>query len=122
MVRYSFYADHPSTEEDWLSLFTEDALIEGLRGYHVGVAGVKEFAGRAINRAPGEQSRHLMTNFRIDGDGDEGTMVAYSLRYTTSWTDPAKTGISGISVYDCDVRKVDGTWKFKRRTVKQDKR
>ncbi len=123
MVRYAYCIDVDCTEEEWLDLFTEDAVMTSpLGGSHVGVEGFKQFRGKFLARRGKTQIRHVITNMLVDGAGGEATLKAYfmelktPLERTSSETKP-KTIFNFAGSYDCTARKVKGKWKLDRGTV-----
>ena len=127
MVTYAYLIDMRSAPEaEILSLFTEDALlVSPLRGRSQGRAGQRAFAryeAEAPWGVPGEvQARHLMTNFLIDGDGEQARMLVFLTVYVTELaTSPRVTELRFTGHYDCEVRKVDGAWKLASRVLHLD--
>jgi hypothetical protein len=122
MNRYAYGIDVDCTEEEFLDLFTEDAqMISPYSGVHEGVEGVKLFRSKFVPRRGKLQIRHVITNFLIDGDGDVAHLKAYFLEFKTQLELPPnterKTEFFFGGSYDCDIRRVGGKWKMKRRTV-----
>jgi hypothetical protein len=125
MVRYARAVDIDGTEEEFLSMFTEDAILDGPAGHHEGIQGVKDFARRVIERREVRQGRHVITNLLIDGAGDDASVKAYLVVYMTD-TNPIPPKSSRMSellyvgTYDCTARRIDGAWRLNRRRVKLD--
>lgn len=123
LIRYTYLADYGCTEEEFLSIFTEDAVLESpISGVHVGVEGVREMARKLIAGRGMRQFRHYATNFHIEGDGDEARLRAHMLQFVT----PLETHEPGAKLvteflytgnYDCRVRRVNGRWRIASRTV-----
>ena len=126
MVRYAYGIDVECSEEEWLDLFTENAVMTSpFSGVHEGVEGVKAFRAKFLPRRGKTQIRHVITNFLIDGDGDRATLKAYFIELKTqlelSPSDPKpKTEFYFAGSYDCIARKINGRWKLERRTVNID--
>lgn len=110
-------------EEELLAMFTEDAYIVGpARGRYEGREGQRAFAEQQRNSRYGAvgagRNRHVVTNQQVVGDGDEATMRVYGLGFRTELTeDPRTTRFLLSCHYDCEVRRVDGEWKFAGRTA-----
>ena len=124
MVRYAFAVDIDGTEEEFLKIFTEDALLIGPKGHHEGVQGIKDFARRIVGRKE-IQLRHFITNCLIDGDGDRATIKAYFVEFLTykNLIPPKHIRTSEVlyvGTYDCVARKVDKVWRLQERIVNVD--
>jgi hypothetical protein len=124
LIRYTYLLDLESTpREEFLALFTDDAiLVSPIRGRFVGRAGLETFAEYEANASWGtsrtEQLRHIVTNFLIDGNGGTASMKAYVVLYITRLDTPHRqTDFSLAGHYECDVVRVDGTWKLKSRIL-----
>jgi ketosteroid isomerase-like protein len=124
MVRYAYGIDVDCTEAQWLSLFTEDAvMISPLSGHHEGVEGMKKFRERFIPRRGKTQIRHIITNVMVDGEGDTATYKAYFFEFKTEISASApKTEFLFAGSYDCTMVKRGKDWKIKRRRVYIDDR
>jgi uncharacterized protein (TIGR02246 family) len=66
-------------------------------------------------RAP----RHVATNLVIDGHGDEARLQAYVQMYALLG-EPPRQQITASGKYDDTLVKVDGNWRFVRRTFTTD--
>lgn len=124
LVRYTYFLDGFSSKEDFMALFTDDAvLVSPYSGRYVGRAAVAAFADRKIashswgpNRS--EQMRHFVSNFAVDGDGDRATMKAFLLDFTTKLDQPTrKTDFLLAGHYECDAVRVDGRWRLTSRVL-----
>jgi hypothetical protein len=128
LVRYGYAIDVGCTEEEFLDLFTEDAImLSPLSGVHNGIDGVKKFRNRHVAMWGKIQIRHIITNFVIDGEGDRATLTAYFVEFKTQLelTPPQterNTEFLYCGTYDCVARKINGKWKLERRTVSVDHR
>jgi 3-phenylpropionate/cinnamic acid dioxygenase small subunit len=125
MMRYARAVDIDGTEEEFLAMFTEDAVIDGPAAHHEGTQGVKDFARRVIERRKLRQGRHVVTNLLIEGAGDHASVRAYLVVYMTETTPiPPKNSRTSellyVGVYECIARRVDGAWRLKQRIVKVD--
>jgi hypothetical protein len=128
MVRYSQLVDLDSAPEDeFLALFTEDALIispqrgrfqgrDAHRAYAYGARHSRYGVGDGTTKAA--QVRRVLSNFLIEGDGNQATMQVFVLNFATELlTPPRQTQFFSAGHYECDVRKVDGEWKIARRVL-----
>ena len=119
MVRYAYGIDVGCTEEEWLDLFTDNAVMTSpYSGVHEGVEGVKQFRNKFITRRGKILIRHVITNLLIDGEGDHASIKGY---YTELKTDlqaaKPKTELFFAGSYECIARKIGGKWKLERRAV-----
>jgi len=99
--------------------FAEDGtLVSPAVGEHTGRAAITAFAQRfARFRENGSQLRHVISNLVVQVDGLRGHATCYLTVFLT------KDGTSRLLApgrYDCDLRKVDGDWRFQRRVVLHD--
>lgn len=126
MNRYAYGIDVDCTEQEWLDLFTEDAVMTSpFSGVHEGVEGVKKFRERFLPRRGKTQVRHFITNFLVDGDGDRAKLRAYFIEYKTELTPvpPNRTTeFLFCGSYDCDCVRIGGKWRLKKRVVRIDDR
>lgn len=117
IVRYAFAVDDAADEAAFLNLFTEDAMMDGPNGQVHGISAVKQLS-HIVKATAGRQSRHLITNLLIDGDGDSASISAYFFRVKTpvdGRTDPVAE--LSVGTYRCIAKKIAGTWKLQRRVV-----
>ncbi len=106
LARYNQTIDANQADE-WVDLFVDDAVVT--LGDHV-MQGSEELRTFAEARSPG--GRHVNASEVIDVDGDRATVRLYVLLYTKS---PA-TLVGFVDAVDEFVR-VDGHWRFARRTA-----
>jgi len=99
--------------------FTEDgALVSPAVGTHAGHAAIRAFAERfARFRQNGAQLRHVISNLLVQADGDRGHATCY---LTVFLTRDGKSRLLAPGQYDCELRKVDGAWRFQNRVVRHD--
>lgn len=130
MIRYTWLKDvGPLHEEEFLALFTEDAILESpTQGHYEGVEGLREFARH--DRTSGSKTqimRHVLSNFLVDGAGDRATLKVYMIVFFTQmitvWGNdrPPTLSPSFVGHYECDVRKVNGTWRLATRILYSDR-
>jgi 3-phenylpropionate/cinnamic acid dioxygenase small subunit len=87
-------------------------------GSFEGHAAIREFAERnAKLRALGQQMRHVISNVRMDVDGDRAQAWCYLLNYLTK---DGKSELLSPGEYECRLVKTAGTWRFAYRLVKLD--
>jgi 3-phenylpropionate/cinnamic acid dioxygenase small subunit len=114
------------TPEEYLGLFTEDAVWEmpanpalGLdasarRGVGEIGAGVTERRAAGI-QGPGSHTRHMVATISVDVTSPD-TAVAHS--YWTFWTDTAiAPAVTSLGAYRDELRRTPAGWKLARRTV-----
>ena len=99
--------------------FTEDgALVSPAVGEHSGRAAIRAFAERfARFRTNGSQLRHVISNLMLEVAGDRGHTTCY---LTVFLTRDGASRMLAPGQYDCELRKVDGVWRFQRRVVLHD--
>jgi uncharacterized protein (TIGR02246 family) len=99
--------------------FTEDgALVSPAVGAHAGRPAIRAFAERfARFRANGSQLRHVISNLMMQVDGDHGHATCY---LTVFLTRDGKSRLLAPGMYDCELRKTGGIWRFQNRVVRHD--
>jgi ketosteroid isomerase-like protein len=107
--RYNHAIDAQQVDE-WVSLFTDDGVFD--RGGSV-ASGPDEL--RTVAESVKGPMRHVIANEVIDVDGDEANVRAYVFVFAGS---PPVVRTSGT--YDDQLRRVDGAWRFSRRTFRPD--
>jgi uncharacterized protein (TIGR02246 family) len=117
-IRYTCALDAGDVET-LVGCFAEDgSLVSPAVGEHKGRAAIREFARRfARFRERGSQLRHVISNLRIDVDGDRGHARCYLVVFLT------RDGASRLlapGTYDCELVRSDGQWLFQRRIVTMD--
>ena len=117
-IRYTCALDAGDVET-LVACFAEDgSLLSPAVGEKKGRAAIREFAQRfARFRERGSQLRHVISNFRIDVDGDRAAAKCYLVVFLT------RDGTSRLlapGTYDCALARVDGRWVFERRIVTMD--
>ena len=117
-VRYTCALD-AGDAETVIDCFAEDGtLVSPAVGEHTGRPAITAFAHRfARFQKGGSQLRHVLSNLQMSVDGDRAHATCYLTVFLT------KDGTSRLLApgrYDCELRKVDGAWKFQRRVVLHD--
>ena len=104
----------------WLDCWTDDAVFDGIGQYLVGKDAIKIFADgyekNYASKMPG--GRHFTVNIASSIQGD----IATSSSYLQLWSTGAKGAqIAFTGIYEDDLRKQNGQWRFKGRKMVQDK-
>lgn len=122
MARYANAVDVDGREADLYEVFTPDAVLDSsLSGVFKGPEGLKEFARVVDGLRQGRIGRHLITNVRVDGDGDRAEIRAYYLHASTQpGAGHGSTTVNASGHYHCVAVKQDGRWWLKHRTVRVD--
>ncbi|HEX4244358.1 MAG TPA: nuclear transport factor 2 family protein [Acidimicrobiales bacterium] len=97
--------------------FVEDGVLHAGELLVQGRVALEQF-GQSFHtsvRAP----RHVATNLVIDGHGDQATLRAYVQMYALLG-DPPRQQITASGTYDDTLSKVEGNWRFVRRTFTTD--
>jgi ketosteroid isomerase-like protein len=90
----------------WADTFTDDGLFQGRRQERHG--------RRQLERQPDSLPEHMRgmriwtTNHVIDGDGDSARLTCYFLVLLRG----REFKTEGKGTYQCELRKVDGSWRF----------
>lgn len=119
-IRYATSLDKGDVD-GVVSCFTEDGTIDSpVIGVHAGHKGIREFAERTARalKVRGTQFRHVISNLVVDIDGDSAKATCYLLDFVTR---EGNTELLSPGVYICNLRKIDGAWRFKSRTVTMDR-
>src|ERR1700688_2900330 len=84
MARYAHSVDVDGREEDLFEIFTDDVVLDSPKsGKFAGREGLKQFGQVVAKLRAGEIGHHLITNIRINGDGDRATFKAYYIHSST---------------------------------------
>jgi len=100
--------------EAFAGCFVEDGALVPGGGPIAGHAALAEFARSVPAGMPG--IRHVATNVRITGDGDEASGRCYFMMMIAGA--PPQVAMSGS--YRDSLRRVDGGWRFVRRDFEAD--
>jgi uncharacterized protein (TIGR02246 family) len=117
-VRYACALDEGDAETV-VACFAQDASLESPAiGKRTGRAAIREFAERfARYRQGGAQLRHVISNLRMQIDGDRARAQCYLTAFLTRH---GQSRLLPPGHYDCDLVNVDGEWLFERRVVVHD--
>lgn len=106
--------------EGVVACFTQDGWLDSpIVGRHQGSKELRGFAektAQAVRR--GARFRHVVSNFRIEVDGERGRACCYLLDLVTV---DGKTELLSPGEYDCTLAKVNGRWLFESRLVHMDR-
>lgn len=119
-IRYATSLDKGDVE-GVLSCFSEDGTIDSpVIGVYSGHKGIREFAERTAKalHVRGTQFRHVISNLVVDVEGDTAKAKCYLLDFVTR---DGNTELLSPGVYDCNLRRIGGAWRFKSRTVNMDR-
>jgi uncharacterized protein (TIGR02246 family) len=114
-VRYTTALDAGDVEMI-VACFTEDGVLESpMIGEYAGRAGIRAFSERfAAMHQRGVQLRHVISNLAMTVNGD----IAHATCYLTNIvTIDARCQLMPPGRYECELRRVDGDWLFRRRKV-----
>ena len=117
-VRYTCALDEGDVDT-LVACFAEDGSLESPAvGEYKGRPAIREFAGRfARFRERGSQLRHVISNIRVEADGDRAIARCYLAVFLT------RDGASRLlapGTYHCELVQADGQWLFQRRVVTMD--
>ncbi len=117
-VRYVCALDEGDVDT-LVECFAEDgSLASPVAGVHKGHAAIRKFAERfARYRASGAQLRHVISNLRIDADGDRAHAKCYLVVFLTR---NGETRVIPPGQYDCDLVRTREGWRFQHRVVAHD--
>ena len=114
------YADYAWTLDErrydqWLQCFTEDGVVEGPNfGRHAGHQELQQFIVKYKATTHMFQVRHVISNIKVDIQGDSATGSCYVINYRTH---RGRTELSAIGGHRDKLRKVNGRWLFAERQV-----
>jgi hypothetical protein len=111
-------ADNAATRRDtgyYVSLFTDDGVLDGKKGDHRGHASLAA-AVEQVWQSEGKQSYHLTLNVVIDdvGESGDGAMATSTLLVIDPGPPPALLSVSTIVQR---LEKLPEGWRISRRTV-----
>ena len=118
-VRYTTSLDACDVESV-VDCFTEDGWLDSpVLGRFEGHAGIRDFALRTVKVRDerGGQFRHVVSNLRVETDGDRAAARCYLLDFLTV---NGASQLLSPGEYVCDLVRAGGTWRFASRTVHMD--
>jgi len=117
-VRYATSLDHGDVESV-VACFMADAILESpVLGKFEGHAGIRDFAQLTANLLQdGVQFRHVVSNLVAAVEGDRAIARCYLLDFRTR---AGRTRLLSPGEYRCDLRRVEGEWRFATRMVTMD--
>ena len=117
-IAYTCALDAGDVEGVVGSFAEEGALESPAVGRCAGRDAIRGFAQRfARFRANGSQLRHVISNLRIDANGDRARASCYLVVFLTR---NGQSRMLAPGWYDCDVVRREGRWVFLRRVVTMD--
>ena len=117
-IRYTCALDAGDVETLVGCFAEEGSLLSPAVGEKKGHAAIREFAQRfARFRERGSQLRHVISNFRIDVEGNRASAKCYLVVFLTR---DGKSRLLAPGTYDCELVRVGGRWVFERRIVTMD--
>jgi len=126
LLRYVAAARLKDNEPALREVFTEDAVLDGPRGYYEGPSGLTAFAEQergsqsSVFDASSSTIGHtIIANVLADGDGDVATIDAklFKIRFRI---ETGSVDIAASGSYHCDARRVSGKWRIARRLCQID--
>ena len=118
-IRYATSLDHGDVDAV-VGCFTADGVIESpILGAFSGIDGIRAFAEHTarMKREEGVQFRHVVADLVVRVDGDTAEATCYLLDFVTR---NERTKLLSPGEYVCQLRRVDGAWRFVRRIVQMD--
>jgi hypothetical protein len=109
--RYAVAMDEQNLDA-WMETWAPDGVWDGRLGLYEGTERLRQLIPDLGDKIKGK--RHVMTNFVIDGSGDSATQTCYMIIVEGC------APVVATVVYKDVLKKLDGKWRFARRTVKLD--
>jgi hypothetical protein len=125
LARYAQAVDVDGAEDELFEIFSSDAVLDSpISGKFSGREGLKAFATVVAELRRGRIGRHLITNVRVQGEGDQAQIRAYYVHASTPRAPATGHGaaVTHTGTYDCSARRHEGRWRLQRRTVTVDGR
>jgi len=120
LVRYATALDACDVDAV-VDCFTPDGSLESpVLGRFAGHAGIREFALRTVKVRDerGGQFRHVITNLRVETEGDRAVAHCYLLDFLTVG---GATELLSPGEYRCDLVRDAGQWRLAHRAVHMDR-
>jgi uncharacterized protein (TIGR02246 family) len=120
-VRYTTALDACDVEAV-VDCFAEDGWLESpVLGRFEGRPGIRAFARRTVKVRDerGGQFRHVLSNLRVETDGDRAQAACYLLDFLTVG---GKTELLSPGEYRCELARREGAWRLVSRVVHMDQR
>ena len=122
MVRYTYAVDSGEDIDDFLSVFTEDAVLQGaLWQPKSGLGELEKWARTTLEMRKTVRMRHYLSNISITATADTASMHSY---LTCVYRSPVMEGVDARTVlfgeYLFEARRVAGSWLLNRRVVRLD--
>jgi hypothetical protein len=118
-VRYATALD-ACDSDSVVGCFTPEGWIESpALGRFEGHDGIRAFVARTIKVRDerGGQFRHVLSNLRVETEGDRAVARCYLLDFLTVG---GRTELLSPGEYQCELVRVTGAWKFTSRAVHMD--
>ena len=117
-VRYATSLDHGDVDAVVDCFLPQARIVSPVLGAFDGHVGIREFALRTARLLEeGVQFRHVVSNLVAEVDGDRAFARCYLLDFRTR---AGKTQLLSPGEYECELRNVDGSWRFASRVVHMD--
>jgi ketosteroid isomerase-like protein len=119
-IRYATSLDHCDVEAV-VACFEPDGTLESpVLGRFEGAACIRAFAQRTVRmkEEQGAQFRHVVSNLRVDVQGEHATAKCYLLDFVTQ---DGRTELLSPGEYECALKRTGGAWRFVDRRVTMDR-
>ena len=119
-IRYATSLDHCDVEAV-VACFEPDGWLDSpVLGRFEGAAGIREFALRTVRlkQEQGAQFRHVVSNLRVDVQGEHAKAWCYLLDFVTRG---GTTELLSPGEYECALKRTADTWRFVERRVTMDR-
>jgi ketosteroid isomerase-like protein len=104
-----------------VACFEPDASLDSpVLGRFEGSEGIRAFAMRTVKlkEERGVQFRHVVSNLRVEVEGDRAQARCYLLDFLTQ---DGKTELLSPGEYTCALKRTNGSWRFVQRSVTMDR-
>ncbi len=119
-VRYATALDACDVETV-VACFEPDGWLDSpVLGRFDGSEGIRAFAMRTVRlkEEQGVQFRHVVSNLRVEVDGNRAQARCYLLDFLTR---DGKTELLSPGEYTCELKRTNGAWRFVQRSVTMDR-